>query len=105
MIVDATFLRHAQRAHFRALAQELGVPFTIVSIAAPHEVLRARVTGRAAHGSDASEATLAVLERQIAVHEPLSADELRHTITIDAAVDPAVAARVLSGRLIERLRQ
>jgi aminoglycoside phosphotransferase family enzyme len=38
-------------------------------------------------------------------HEPLSAVELRHTITIDAAVDPAVAARVLSGRLIERLRQ
>jgi hypothetical protein len=30
---------------------------------------------------------------------------MHHTITIDAAVDPAVAARELSGRLIERLRQ
>jgi hypothetical protein len=38
-------------------------------------------------------------------HEPLSADEMHHTITIDAAVDAAVAAHDLSGRLIERLRQ
>ena len=81
------------------------MPFTILSIAAPHEVLRARVAARAAHASDASEATLAVLEHQIAVHEPLSAEERLHTITLDATVDPAVAARVLSGRLIERLRQ
>ena len=105
VIVDATFLERAERAIFRARAQELGVPFTILSIAAPHEVLRARVAARAAHAGDASEATLAVLEHQIAVHEPLSADERLHTITLDATVDPAVAARVLSGRLIERLRQ
>jgi predicted kinase len=105
VIVDATFLKRAQRAMFRALAQELGVPFTILSIAAPREVLRTRVAARAARASDASEATLAVLEHQIATREALSPDELHRTITLDAAVDPAATVRAVSGRLVERLRQ
>jgi aminoglycoside phosphotransferase family enzyme/predicted kinase len=105
VIVDATFLKRAQRAMFRALATELGVPFTILNIAAPREVLRSRVAARAARASDASEATLTVLEHQIAMHEALSADELRRAITLDAADDPVAGALAVSGRLIERLRQ
>ncbi len=105
VIVDATFLKREQRAVFQALARELGVPFAILNVGAPPELLRERVAARAAQGGDASEATLGVLESQITAHEPLSADELRHTITIDAGVHPPAAARELSGRLIEWLRQ
>jgi aminoglycoside phosphotransferase family enzyme/predicted kinase len=105
VIVDATFIKRAQRAMFRALAAELGVRFTILNIGAPREVLRTRVASRAARGSDASEATPAVLEHQIATHEALSADELHHAVTLDAAADPAAAVRAVSGRLIEGLHQ
>ena len=40
-------------------------------------MLRARVAARAQAGSDASEATAAVLERQLETQEPLGEDERR----------------------------
>jgi hypothetical protein len=104
VIVDATFLKHAQRTAFRALAQELGVPFVIASFPAPQEVLRARVTARAARGGDASEAELAVLETQIATHETLTADELSLTIAADVGGDPAASARAFCDALAQRLQ-
>ena len=105
VIVDATFLKHAQRAAFRALAQELGVPFVIASVTAPHDVLRARVAARAAQGGDASEAELAVLETQIATHEALTADELSDTVTADDHGDIAASARALCDALTQRLQR
>ena len=104
VIVDATFLKHRQRAVFRSLAQELGVPFVIASVTAPHDVLRARVAARAAQGGNASEADLAVLETQIATHEMLTADELSLAVTADARGDPAASARALCDALTRRLQ-
>ncbi|MEZ4217941.1 MAG: AAA family ATPase [Myxococcota bacterium] len=74
-IVDATFLARAERAPFRALARELGVPFEILVFEADEAVLRARVAARAERADDASEATVDVLEAQIARAEPPRADE------------------------------
>lgn len=72
-IVDAAFLKRAERDSFRALARRLGVPFGIIAPeAAPAELAR-RI---AARQGDASEATVAVLEQQLAWAEPLAADEL-----------------------------
>lgn len=72
-IVDAAFLKRAERDSFRALARRLGVPFGIIAPeAAPAELVR-RI---AARRGDASEATVAVLEQQLAWAEPLAADEL-----------------------------
>jgi len=105
VIVDATFLKHAQRAAFRALAQELEVPFMIASFTAPPEVLRARVAARAAQGGDASEAELAVLETQIATHEALTADELGLAVEADVRGDPAAGARALCDALTQRLKR
>ena len=82
VIVDAAFLKHAQRAAFHALARELDVPFAIVNVAAAHATLRARVAARTARGTDASEATVPVVEAQIASCEALTADEMRHTVAI-----------------------
>ena len=75
VLVDAAFLRAAERAAFAALAAEQGVPFHILACEASAEVLRQRISERQAHGADASEATLAVLEQQFGWLEPLTPNE------------------------------
>ncbi|MDP2809315.1 MAG: AAA family ATPase [Rhodocyclaceae bacterium] len=72
VIVDAAFLRREERAAFRALAAELGVGFGILATAAPTEELRRRLMARS---GDASEATVAVLEKQLTWFEPLDEGE------------------------------
>ncbi|MGZ5148158.1 MAG: bifunctional aminoglycoside phosphotransferase/ATP-binding protein, partial [Burkholderiales bacterium] len=75
VIVDAAFLRRSQRASMRELAVALGVPVIVASVRADRTVLRARIAQRAASGLDASEATSAVLEYQLASAEPIASDE------------------------------
>ncbi|CAN5914657.1 bifunctional aminoglycoside phosphotransferase/ATP-binding protein [soil metagenome] len=96
VIVDAAFLGGAERHAFRSLASSLGVPFAILHCRAAEATLRQRVAHRAVLDNDASDADLAVLERQLAKHEPLSADELALTfeVTTDAEIDmSALCAR------------
>ena len=81
-IVDAAFLRHAERQQFRALAGALGVRHALAVCEAPLDVLRARVAARAALGADPSEAGVDVLERQIDWREPLGAEELTDATVI-----------------------
>ncbi|MCM8596265.1 bifunctional aminoglycoside phosphotransferase/ATP-binding protein [Accumulibacter sp.] len=88
VIVDAAFLERSRRDDFRALASETGVAFRIVAPQATRAQLRARVQGRLARRRDASEATLAVLERQLAHVERLSADE--RSCLIDPSRPPDV---------------
>jgi predicted kinase len=61
VIVDAAFLRGAERRSFEALAAEFRVPFTILDCRATPATLRRRVAERDAAGTDASEASLAIL--------------------------------------------
>jgi len=102
VIVDATCLAADQRAPFRRLAQDTGVPLAIVSCNAPEAVLRERVARREAQGDDASEAGLAVLERQLASCAPLSMAEQGAAVEIDTrkstGLPPSVTA-VLAARL------
>lgn len=88
VLVDATFLARARRAAFQDLAHRRGVGFAILALAAPVDELRRRVTRRLAEGSDASEANLAVLERQCAACQPLTAAELEHALRIDTTRPP-----------------
>ncbi len=76
VIVDATFLRKADRVRFRELADSLNVPFHILVFDADHSVLRKRIAERNAGNSDASDADLDVLESQLVSREHLDADEL-----------------------------
>ena len=85
VIVDAAFLRHAERAAFRSLGRDLGVPFALVSCTAPEAELRARISAREEAGTDASEAGLAVLARQLETQEPPAADEASDTVVIDTS--------------------
>jgi predicted kinase len=93
VVVDATFLHRTWRESFRDLARLHRVPFVLVACAAPEDVLRSRVAERERAATDASEAGLAVLERQIACLEPLEADELDAAVIVDAVdVAPEMAA-------------
>ncbi|WP_081247565.1 AAA family ATPase [Variovorax paradoxus] len=96
VIVDAAFLRSAERRSFQVLAAELGLPFAILDCRAAEAVLRRRVAERGAEGTDASEASLEVLARQLAVHEPLEADE--RTLAIEVFTEDAVDIAALEAR-------
>jgi predicted kinase len=86
VIVDATFLKLADRASFRALAQRVGAAFSILAPEATSEQLRERIVARHAQGTDASEATLDVLSRQLDAMEPLTSQEREWTVTVDEAL-------------------
>ena len=75
VIVDAAFLKRAEREQFRALAEEMAVPFAILSVQAREATLRERIQQRMAEMKDASEANLDVLEMLRTVHEPLAEEE------------------------------
>jgi aminoglycoside phosphotransferase family enzyme/predicted kinase len=77
VIVDAAFLKRAERDACRALAARLGVPFAILAPAATPAECARRI---AARRGDASEATVAVMEQQLRWLEPLGADEPAQSI-------------------------
>jgi len=80
VIVDATFLKRAQRDPYRQLAKSQGVGFVVLELTAPIELLRQRLIQR--HG-DASDADLAVLAHQLAGYTPLEEDERGACICLD----------------------
>lgn len=78
VIIDATFLKRWQRSLFAALAEQLQLPFKILVLEAPLEILEQRIQAREALANDPSEATLAVLKLQMAAQEELSEDEKKY---------------------------
>ncbi len=97
VIVDATFLRQAQRQPFYELAQALDTPLLILDCQAAEPVLKARIAQRKAEGGDPSEADLAVLRLQQSQQEPLSEQERRQAMVIDSVdfPSPGLLAMVL----------
>lgn len=83
VVIDATFLKQAQRETFREQAAASGTPFLIIECSAPEEELERRILARQAGQRDASEATLAVLHRQQAGEEPLSDTEKPYLLRAD----------------------
>jgi aminoglycoside phosphotransferase family enzyme/predicted kinase len=98
-IVDAAFLRRDERIAFAALAADVAAPFAIVDCRATLPLLRKRVTARHEEGSDPSEADVAVLERLVAVEEPLDDAEAARAIAVNAGRSPSIA------RIARRWRQ
>lgn len=82
-VVDAAFLRRSERDAFRALAATLRVPFLVLAVDAPPAMLLERVARRLGSAADASEADLAVLERQLVWREAITAEEDAGVIRID----------------------
>jgi aminoglycoside phosphotransferase family enzyme/predicted kinase len=100
-VVDAAFLRHADRKHFRKLAARLGVPFVMLSFSADEETLRERIRMRQACGKDPSEAGIEVLQAQLGFREPLHSYEQEHAILVEASGNPTVAD--IAKRVAERM--
>lgn len=98
VIVDATFLDRDHRDSFRQLASNLNVPFKILDVCTKPHVLRERIVRRAQVGADASDADLAVLEKQLRTYRPLDPDERSDAITVDggAELDMELVAAQLS---------
>ena len=98
-IVDATGILLASRLALRDLARDHGVPFVLACCSAPQQQLRERIEARERAGTDASEAGIAVLERQMAALEPLTAEELEFAVIVDGTRgDEAFAAAIASIR-------
>jgi aminoglycoside phosphotransferase family enzyme/predicted kinase len=84
-LVDATFLRLAERERFARLAADLDVPFAVLHCHAPAATLRERIRARADGQHDASEADEAVLAQQQQARDPLTDEERRRTVDVDTA--------------------
>jgi predicted kinase len=80
VILDAAFLKIADREMAISAGTELGLPCVLLEVTAPTEVLRERIRKRSLRHNDASEAGLEVLEHQLATAEPLTHKE--ETISI-----------------------
>ena len=84
VIVDASFLELERRNDFRQLALQSGVPGILISCDAPESVLRERIKHRSRHETDASEATLAVLQHQIQTHDALTDEERAGSLVVSS---------------------
>jgi len=84
VIVDATFLKRSDRERFQRLAETLEVPFVILDFPTDEAVCRERIRLRRHERSDASEASEAVLDRQLQLHEPLSDGERAFAVVFDS---------------------
>ena len=97
IIVDAAFLRRAERDAFAGLAARTGASFVALDCQCPETVLRNRIARRRAEREDPSEATTDVLAHQLAHAEPLAPDELSHAVTF--ATDQPVESTDLLRRI------
>ncbi|HBX57901.1 AAA family ATPase [Pseudomonas sp. UBA2684] len=95
VVIDATYLAHAQRQLAWQIAEETGVPFLILDCNAPDEVIASWLEQRQADGQDPSDATWAVIQAQQAGREALNADERLHSKRVDthdsASLDSLIA--------------
>jgi aminoglycoside phosphotransferase family enzyme/predicted kinase len=83
VIVDAASLRRTERRDLLAVGAAAGACAAILHCEAPREVLRQRVASRLAARNDASEADVALLDRQPSYWEPLGEDERALAIVVD----------------------
>ncbi len=106
VIVDAAFLLKSEREAFRALAQQLGVPFVITGVRTDAALLDKRLAQRSRLRTDPSEADVAVLKKLQIFHEPLSGAEMDaaviflNTGDIDALRSADAVWNLLDARLV-----
>jgi aminoglycoside phosphotransferase family enzyme/predicted kinase len=90
VIADATYMDPHERTAIAAAAAEAGVPFTGIWLDAPSDVLSDRVATRAATATDVSDATVAVLKRQLTSDPgPLNWYRIDASRDIEAVFDDA----------------
>jgi aminoglycoside phosphotransferase family enzyme/predicted kinase len=85
VILDATYLKRAERDAARTIAGEGRWRCIVLSCQAAPEELRRRVSHRLQTGKDAAEADLRVLEQQFQWVEPIAAEEPAVVVNTDSA--------------------
>jgi aminoglycoside phosphotransferase family enzyme/predicted kinase len=99
VVIDATYLKQAQRQSACDVAEANAVPFLILDCAAPEEIIASWLEQRKAAGIDPSDATLEVVRAQQANREALTDEELSHCKRVDTHESASMDS------LIERIRQ
>ena len=84
VIVDATFLKKADRLVFAQWANRHQILLRIIDVTAPESVRSQRIQQRRQEGRDASEATESVMQRQVEQDEPFGQEEEPLVMTIDS---------------------
>jgi aminoglycoside phosphotransferase family enzyme/predicted kinase len=99
VVIDATYLKQAQRDAASQVAESCGAPFLILECHAPDEVIASWLEQRQAAGTDPSDATMDVVRAQHASREALTEDELLHSKRVDTHESASLDT------LITRIRQ
>lgn len=81
----------------------MNIQFLIVSCSAEPKVLAARIAGRQAQHADASDATQAVLAKQLRDMQPLADYERRYSVTVNTA--DAIEVQEAMERIQHQARQ
>lgn len=81
-VLDAAYLKQAERMRALKLAEEQGVPFIIINCEAPLSVIGQHLEQRAMAAVDPSDATWQVVKQQLASKEPFSPAEKAVSCTI-----------------------
>lgn len=74
-VLDAAYLKQAERARAMKVAEAVGVPFIILDCEAPLAVIAEHLKQRDAEGVDPSDATLDIVKQQLTWKEPLTTEE------------------------------
>ena len=91
VIMDATFIKQTIRQIFWQIAQNLNLPFAILSVQTETTILYERVAKRSQENHDASDADAAVLRQQLQRYDPLTPEELSRTLILNTATPPNFA--------------
>ena len=83
VMVDAAFLKRTERESFARLAVRERARFAILDCDAPESVLRHRINTRGEQSIGVSEATVEVLDYQLATDESFSSEELKFVVPVD----------------------
>ena len=101
-IVDAAFLREAQRGPFLELAKQTGAHSAIMYVHAPQHELERRVTARKELGHDPSEADVFVLNSQLDGFEPPTQTPGAQLIAVDTGAVSVSQGHALVQRALHR---
>jgi uncharacterized protein len=103
VVVDAAFLRHADRSMLGRVAADCDAQCVILSCGAEPETLAARVRERSKQRNDPSDATLSILEAQMREEHGLERSEEQFAVSVDTT-EPEVVERAANGirALLER---
>lgn len=102
-IVDAAFLKSADRSKFYDLARRRGIPYVILSCEPDHAALTQPIERRIRAGSETSNTGISALKQQLQLMDPLSKEEQSHLIAADTTRPAAeVRAQIAIQRRIRK---